>query len=79
MHRLLPFVFAVALAGCIDQEAQTQACADAILEIDLKKAEAVCDPLPHDAQDKAAKIATEKSGVVIFLPPYEAKQARAGY
>lgn len=45
----------------------------------MKKAEALCDPLPHDAQDKAAKIATEKSGVVIFLPPYEAKQARAGY
>lgn len=78
MHRLLPLIFAAALAGCADPEAPIRACAAAILEIDPPKAEAACDSLSRAAQDKAAKIATEQSGVIVFLPPYEAKQAREG-
>lgn len=76
MQRYLMVMLLAAAAACSDGEAKIAACTDAMLEFDNNKSDAACDPLSHEDQEKAAKIASDKSGVIIFIPSYQAKEGR---
>lgn len=79
MKIMLVIVLAAALStacGSAREEA-VSTCAAAILSFDVPQVEAKCDSLSKEDQRAAAKQATEKSGVIVFLPPYEAKEARS--
>jgi hypothetical protein len=59
-------------------------CADVIgnwsgtTDARIQAIERACGTLPMPEQREAARIASERSGVIVYLAPYEAKAARAG-
>lgn len=68
---------AILFVGCgTDRDAAVTACAEAINALDTAAVTAKCDGLPLEEQRKAAQMATAKNGVLVFIPPYEAKKAR---
>lgn len=69
--------FFMLLIWCGNVVAEVRECSDAISDIgNTKNIEAKCDKLSHEKQREAADIASKKNGVIVFLPPYEAKKAR---
>lgn len=82
MKKLLAMLAAIGVAACGEATASTghsaiTACADAIQTFDAGAVRKACNALSRDDQDKAARLATEKDGVIVFLPPYKAAAARA--
>lgn len=68
------------LVGC-GRESKMQAavreCSEAIADIgNIPNVEVKCDHLPQDKQREAAEIASKRNGLIVFVPPYEAKKVR---
>ena len=52
------------------RDQRIQACATAIATLDRSKVDPLCASLSNADQDAAAKLATERDGLIVFLPPY---------
>lgn len=76
MRKLLVLAL-LGLSGCGGDAAAVRECSEAITDIgNVPNVEAKCDRLPEEKQREAAEIASKKNGLIIYLPPYEAKKAR---
>lgn len=78
MRKILAAVLVgLMLVGCGNAVAGARECSEAIADIgNIPNVEAKCDHLPQEKQREAAAMASKKDGLMVFLPPYEAKKAR---
>jgi len=62
------------ISACVDAIGNWSGATDARIQA----IERACDHLPMVEQREAARVASDRSGVIVYLAPYEAKAARAG-